>query len=151
MSERVATPLASVLLLLGCGSVLPAQSLPPRISEGGITEAAQFMQMVAPGSIATVFGANFAGGTFEADSIPLPLQLGGVRVEVNGVPAPLYFVSGGQINFQIPFETQPGQASVVVFRDGVASEPETVEVKAYVPAAFKNPATPLPRIPWRAP
>ena len=141
VSERVARRLAAVLLLLAWGSVLPAQSFPPRISEGGVTEAAQFMQMVAPGSIATVFGVNFAGGIFEADSIPLPLELGGVRVEVNGVPAPLYFVSGGQINFQIPFETQPGQASVVVFRDGVASEPETVDVKAYVPAAFKNPAT----------
>ena len=77
----------------------------------------------------------------EASDIPLPLELGGVRVEVNGVPAPLFFVSSGQINFQIPFETQLGQASVVVIRDGVSSQPETVEVKAYVPAAFKNPAT----------
>ena len=127
--------------MLGWGSVLPAQSLPPRISEGSVTEAAQFMKMVAPGSIATVFGANFSDGILEADSIPLPLELGGVRVEVNGVPAPLYFVSGTQINFQIPFETQLGQASVVVFSDGVASEPEPVEVKAYVPAAFKNSAT----------
>jgi len=84
VSERVATRLAAVLLLLGWGSVLSAQSLPPRISEGGVTEAAQFMQMVAPGSIATVFGANFAGGIFKADSIPLPLQLGGVQEPGDG-------------------------------------------------------------------
>jgi uncharacterized protein (TIGR03437 family) len=97
--------------------------------------------MVAPGAIATVFGQNFANGSFEADIIPLPTELGGVRVEVNGIPAPLYFVSAGQINFQIPFETELGEATVVVFRGGVASEPETVQVKAYVPAAFRNPAT----------
>ncbi len=141
ISERVARRLAAVLVLLGCGLALPAQTLPPHIAEGGVTEAAQFLHMVAPGSIATAFGENFADDSFEADSIPLPLELGGVRVEVNGVPAPLYFVSAGQINFQIPFETQLGEASVVVFHDGVASAAETVEVKSYVPAAFKNAAT----------
>lgn len=137
--RRFAAVLAA--LFFAFGAAVQAQSPAPRINPGGVTEAAQFLQMVAPGSIATLFGQELAGEVLEAESIPLPLELGGVRVEVNGVPAPLYFVSSGQINFQIPFETELGEARVVVIRDGVSSEPENVDVKAYVPAAFRNAAT----------
>jgi hypothetical protein len=66
------------------------------------------------------------GVTFElapstaAASVPLPTSLGSPAVEVlvNGRPAPLYFVSPGQINAQAPWETEPGSAQVVVRRSG---------------------------------
>jgi uncharacterized protein (TIGR03437 family) len=32
--------------------------------------------------------------------IPLPTSLGGVTVNINGTPAPIYFVSPGQLNVQ---------------------------------------------------
>lgn len=126
-----------VAFFLACGPAAWAQTV-PTINPGGIAEAAQYMPMAAPGSIATLFGQFLAGGTFQADTIPLPTELGSVQVEVNGVPAPLYFVSNGQINFQIPFETQTGTANVVVIRNGVEGPAEPIQVKDYVPAAFKN-------------
>ena len=106
-------------------------------------EAAQFMPMVAPGSIASLFGQFLAGGTFQADTIPLPTELGSVQVTVNGVGAPLYFVSNGQINFQIPYGTPVGTANVVVNRNGVVGPAEPVQVRAYVPAAFQNAGEPI--------
>ncbi|MCB1018769.1 MAG: hypothetical protein KDC27_02520, partial [Acidobacteria bacterium] len=129
--------LRSVLLAaLFCGADW-AQTV-PTINPGGVVEAAQFQPVVAPGSIASLFGQYLAGGTFQADTIPLPTELGSVQVTVNGAIAALFYVSNGQINFQIPFETAPGTANVVVNRNGVVGPAEPVEVRNYAPAAFRN-------------
>ncbi len=59
-----------------------------------------------------------------ANVTPLPTELAGVQVVVNGVPAPLYsiaFANGeDQISFQVPFETPtgPGAAELQVFDQG---------------------------------
>ncbi len=73
---------------------------------------------VAPGSFVSIYGERFAGAAAQADSATLPKSLGGLTVLVNGVPAPLFYVSPGQINFQIPFETPAGVATVVVTQGG---------------------------------
>jgi adhesin/invasin len=96
-----------------------------------VVNAASFLPGICPGSIATIFGQNLidVNGIISAGSTPLPLELGGVSVYVNGVQAPLFAVahSNGedQINFQVPFEapTGPGAAQVEVasFGDRTAS------------------------------
>ncbi len=70
---------------------------------------------VVPGSIASVFGQNLAPGTFRAaDFAPLPTEVEGVSVLVNGRMAPLAFVSPSQINFQVPLEITGSSISVQV-------------------------------------
>ncbi len=109
----------------------------PRINPRGIVDAAAFQAAVAPGGIATLFGANLAGATRSATEIPLPTVLGGVRVLVGGIPAPLFFVSAGQINFQIPVEIDPGTSfPVIAVRDGEPSAPEALRLSAAAPAMF---------------
>jgi len=77
---------------------------------------------VAPGALAAVFGSNLASTTAGASTLPLPFELGGVSVKVNGIPAPIYFVSPGQVNIQIPFEVTGFSASIeLTRRDGNAS------------------------------
>src|SRR5581483_6711100 len=56
---------------------------------------------LAPDSIAAAFGVNLAVRTEAARETPLPLELAGTSVTVNGVPAPLFFVSPGQVNFAV--------------------------------------------------
>ncbi|MEP7365935.1 MAG: hypothetical protein ABI972_21985, partial [Acidobacteriota bacterium] len=56
----------------------------------------------APGEFVSLFGANLAAQTVSAAVVPLPTSLGGVRLELNGVPLPLLFVSTGQINAILP-------------------------------------------------
>jgi uncharacterized protein (TIGR03437 family) len=89
------------------------------------TEGASYTLNVAPGSIASLFGTRLVvsnTGLGVAPSIPLPLALKSSTVYVNGVPAPLYYAGDTQMNFQIPFGTAPGTASVVVLRgDGEIS------------------------------
>jgi uncharacterized protein (TIGR03437 family) len=74
----------------------------------------------APGMIAGVYGSQMApeGTALVAEGLPLPLTLGGVSATVNGVAAPLYYVSPGQIDVQIPYETGAGTAVLAVNHNG---------------------------------
>jgi uncharacterized protein (TIGR03437 family) len=71
-----------------------------------------------------------------AQSLPLPTQLGGVSATVNGVAAPLYYVSSGQINIQIPYETAvSGKAQLTVSNAGQTAS-ATFSVVAAAPGIF---------------
>jgi uncharacterized protein (TIGR03437 family) len=70
----------------------------------GITNGASFRQSYAPGMILTVFGSGLAPSTWSASTLPLPAQLAGVSATINGIDAPLYYVSPTQLNMQIPYE-----------------------------------------------
>ncbi len=78
-----------------------------------VSSASYSFTSLAPNSIATAFGVNLANATSAASAIPLPTTLGGARIAVQDVTgterlAPLFFASPGQINFQLPPDTQPG-------------------------------------------
>lgn len=67
-----------------------------------VTNAASFaVDNLAPGSIGVLFGSDLAPGTAQATGSGWPTQLAGVSVYVDGTAAPIYFVSPGQINFQV--------------------------------------------------
>jgi len=109
----------------------------PAISSGGIVSSASYQPTFSRGMIATIFGSGLADGTAAADKIPLPTTLAGASVTVNGVAAPLFYVSPGQINFQIPFEAPlTGNGSIVVTRDGVPSSTATVALAFMAPSIF---------------
>ncbi len=114
----------------------------PNVGEGlfadyrGVVHAASFApppSPLAPGLLTTIFGLGLIapGGpaSAKAEDTPLPTELAGVRVTVNGTPAPLLFVSGAQINFQAPPETVPGVASIVI-----SNGREDVEIRRRVAA-----------------
>jgi len=92
---------------------------------------------IAPESIASAFGVNFASSTAAAIvGQILPTNLGGVQVEVNGVPAPLFFVSPQQINYLIPAQTTTGTRTVVVRNTAGEVARGDVTVAAISPAFF---------------
>jgi len=69
---------------------------------------------LAPDSIVAAFGTELATGTLAATAQPLPTSLLGTTVTVNGIAAPLFFVSPGQVNFLVPPAATPGEAQVVI-------------------------------------
>ena len=73
---------------------------------------------VAPGSITAVFGPGLASATMNAPSAPLPTTLAGASMEINGIPAPLFYASAVQLDVQIPYEVPPGDALGVVSVNG---------------------------------
>lgn len=70
--------------------------------------------VLAPDSISSLFGSNLAVRAEVARELPLPYELADTRVTVNGIAAPLFFVSPAQINFAVPPGLDPGAATVVV-------------------------------------
>lgn len=115
----------------------------PALTNGGIVNGVTYAvgQPIAPGSIASLFGSNLAGDLAQADSVPLSSTLANVSVTMNGVPAPLFFVSPGQINVQVPWDVLPdgvdsGSATVVVTRGLVSSNAGSVQIAPLSPAIF---------------
>jgi len=63
----------------------------------------------SPGALAILFGEDFTEEeSVHASQLPLPTQLGGLRVKINDVYAPLLHVSPTQVNFQCP-DIQTGE------------------------------------------
>lgn len=79
--------------------VAPVFAQVPRIDS--VVNAASWSAPVSPGALAAVFGTNLAATTAPGTP-PYQTTLGGTTVTINGVAAPLLFVSPGQINFQMP-------------------------------------------------
>ena len=86
-------------------------STTPVITPGSVVNAASMLGTIAPGSLASLSGENLADGTHSGAvgaSGSFPNSIDGVSVTVNGRSAPLTMVSPKQINFQVPWETAPG-------------------------------------------
>jgi len=100
-------------------------------SIGGVLNAASSKSAYAPGMILSVYGTNLAPSILSASTLPLPLTLAGVSATVNGIPAPLWAISPGQLNIQIPYETATGTALLAVSNNGqVATSSFTVSPSA---------------------
>jgi uncharacterized protein (TIGR03437 family) len=112
---------------------------PAALPAGGIVNAASFAAgPVAPGSFIALFGQSLAQATAIANSSPLPVLLDGVSLTINGIPAPLYYVSPSQINAQVPFEVAPGNATAVLTTGGSALPGVPLTVQAVAPGLFAN-------------
>lgn len=106
-------------------------------------EAAGYGAAGAAGQLVALFGTDLVrgNGVAVASGLPLPRALQGTSVLVNGVAAPLFFVAGSQINYQIPYSTATGAATVVILReDGVAAY-GAVNVNAAAAALFSADAS----------
>lgn len=101
------------------------------------TNAASYdPQAISPGGLISLFGSNLALTTAWANSVPLPISLTDVSVTINGLAAPLLYVSPTQINAQVPYGVAPGPAGVVVRVSGVSSPAGSINVQAAAPGIF---------------
>src|SRR5665213_13869 len=76
------------------------------LNPSGVVNAASYAPFtagVSPGEIVVLYGTNLAPGLQSASSLPLPNILNGVQVTVNGVPAPIYYVSATQVSVVVPY------------------------------------------------
>ena len=67
----------------------------PEVFFRGVVNAASFSetQPLAPGAIAALFGVDLAAATEMPSSVPLPTNVATTKVLINGIEAPLFFVS----------------------------------------------------------
>lgn len=91
---------------------------------------------IAPESIVAAFGEYLASNTAVATSTPLPTELAGTSVRINGILAPLFFVSRQQLNFLLPAGVSSGNAIIeIVTSDGQLSR-NTLAINGIAPSLF---------------
>jgi uncharacterized protein (TIGR03437 family) len=97
---------------------------------------------IAPGEILSFFGSQLgptsavSNGGFTSDGT-LPVSLGGLSVSFGTTTAPLFYVSGTQINLQVPYEIA-GQSSakMTVNYNGSQTAITTLSVAKSAPGIF---------------
>ena len=99
----------------------------PVLSRESAVNAASFLPPVAPGSLITIFGRHLAPANVIASPPPLPAELGGVRVSLNGRELPMAFVSPGQITAQLPFRTEGPASLRVTTSSGMTEIPFNIQ------------------------
>ena len=107
----------------------------PQVSPGGFVSLADGSSRLSPGSLFSVYGQNLSRTTQSAGP-PWPRVLGGTAVTINGVPAPLTYVSPAQINGQVPFEVRPGAAEAVVSVENTQSPKVSFVVDQIAPSVL---------------
>jgi uncharacterized protein (TIGR03437 family) len=120
----------------------------PNFSSAGVVNAASYSTGppgenpgLAPGGLYSAFGFDLAVETAMARSLPLPLNLAGTIVRVNGLPAPLLHVSPGQVNFQAPFELSGSLAQITIETPAGLSAPAAQVIRVAHPGVFFDPVT----------
>ena len=119
----------------------------PTIYSTGVVNVASYAGSgVSPGEIVAVFGSGLG------PKIPVSLQIaddgtvsksiGGVRLLFDSVPAPLVYVSDGQINAVVPYEVAGRDSTrVQVEYGGVRSFPVEIPVVPSQPGVFSSDAS----------
>lgn len=115
----------------------------PAVSKGGVISASGFgaFSAVAPGSWIEIYGTNlsldersWAASDFQGTTAPTTLD--GTTVTIGGQNAFIDFISGGQINAQVPSNVATGPQQVVVKNGTGTSATYTVTVNATQPGLY---------------
>ncbi len=98
---------------------------------------------IAAKGIVSAFGLTLANTTAPAATVPLPTTLGGTTVKVtdsNGTErlAPLFYISPGQVNYQIPGGTVSGPALVVITNGNGVISSGVMQINSVAPTKHLN-------------
>ncbi len=137
INNTVYLPGGGIVQGLGATNINQAYS----VNTATTVSAASFNPRIAERSIVAAFGSGLSTTTESASFQPLPTELGGTKVIVvdrTGVArnAPLFFVSPGQVNYQIPAGTAVGSATVQAQASDGRVSTGAFEVKLTSPSVF---------------
>ncbi len=138
---RTVAPMPTSIVLLTTSGVTvlapnySAAVAPPTISS--VASAANGSQSVAPGGLISVYGSQMSPMNMATVQIPLPTALAGSCLSVNGVPVPLLFVSGQQINAQLPYNIS-GSVNLTIHTPGGVSPSYNLDLSDAAPSVFMS-------------
>jgi uncharacterized protein (TIGR03437 family) len=92
---------------------------------------------VSPGMLLSIFGSKLAGTTTSASGTAIPYSLGGVTAAVNGIPAPVLYVSETQVNIQVPLEVGAGPGVLGINSNGQITG-TAIQVSPAAPGIFTD-------------
>jgi uncharacterized protein (TIGR03437 family) len=109
------------------------------VSIDGVANPATYSTAASPGMVVAIFGTGLASATSTASGTPLPYSLGGVSAAVNGIAAPLAYVSPTQVDIQIPYEVGAGPAVLGIDNNGEIAGFQ-FQISASAPGIFADAA-----------
>jgi uncharacterized protein (TIGR03437 family) len=104
---------------------------------------------VAPGQVLSIFGSRIAPARSAVPNGGSASSFQGISVTFNGVPAPILYTSGEQINIQVPYEIagqDSAEMQVVSSSEGL-TERKIVSVVQRQPSVFLAPDALLSDVP----
>ena len=128
------------------GALLPAtaqitgsvnsNSAPVLFPRGTVNAFYRSSGVLAPGTVAEVYGSSLATSTV-SPPLPLPFSLNSTSLLIGGASPPLFFLSSGQLNVQIPIELQGGrQYQIIVSANGAITLPDTLDMNPVQPGVL---------------
>jgi uncharacterized protein (TIGR03437 family) len=93
---------------------------------------------VAPGSVISIFGSNLASAVATGPASPLPQTLSGTVVQAANRLLPLFFVSPGQINAELPADLTLGPQTLTVSAQGQPDVHASFTVVRDAPGLFQQ-------------
>ncbi len=126
--EILAAPLLTTHITSAVGNITVMQSsmaaataAPPAIASSDTSPilsnlmGGEVIHACSPGALAALLGSGMTTEAPQAaTSFPLPVQLAGLQVMVNGSPAPLLFASDSEVKFQCPMLAAGTPLDIVV-------------------------------------
>jgi uncharacterized protein (TIGR03437 family) len=116
----------------------------------GVVNAASYQPVtasLAPGELITLFGTGLSPVTMTTQGGQVfPAALGGVKVTINSIPCPIYYVSSTQLAVIVPYgvaSNQTGLANIQVNNSGTLSNVVQMYLTDAAPGAFSQETTPV--------
>jgi len=122
----------------------PGQTAAPWTFGVGNAAGGVLSGRLAPGELISIYGLHLGpkvplSATFDAAGF-LPTTLGGIQVTIDGIPAPLLYVSDTQINAVAPVKLPAGSSvELQLAQNGTPLPDFQVMVDIAAPAVFLNP------------
>jgi uncharacterized protein (TIGR03437 family) len=128
------------------GAVQTNTFAPPTLIPGGalhiffnVPTAQALGYGLAPGNVAQVYGTGMASVSQSPNAVPLVNAFNGTFLLIGAIQAPLYYVSPGLLDVQIPAELAPNQQyAAVLSANGALSLPETITLVPEQPGMAAN-------------
>jgi len=128
------------------GAVQTNTFAPPTLIPGGalhiffnVPTAQALGYGLAPGNVAQVYGTDMASVSQSPNAVPLVNAFNGTFLLIGAIQAPLYYVSPGLLDVQIPAELAPNQQyAAVLSANGALSLPETITLVPEQPGMAAN-------------
>ncbi len=131
------------------GGIAANQTPPPTLAAGGTLNNLNPVVggALSPGMIAEAFGTGLAASATNTGVLPLPKTFNNTYAQVGAFQAPFYFLSGGQVNIQLPAElTAPQQIPIVLSVNNALTLPVTLDVVPGAPGVLSDFKGPPPSI-----
>ncbi len=129
------------------GGVNPNAASPPVLSPNAVYNifftpglANALGAGLPPGTVAQLYGTGLATQADAPKNVPLPNQFDGTFVAIGGYFAPIFYVSGTQLNVEVPNELTPNsQYPVYISVNGALTLPQTIDVPVLQPGMVTYP------------